>query len=418
MLRSANQATSSSQMKKTFIVLCILLCFVSVLLYSNPAFNWQAFNTIISHNFIQIASLNDNYTVIPLVNKSDVSSTIITNSVTEKKSSLPPHENRRFAIFACSIHATVAAYTFYTPLTAASWKRIGYEAIVVFVGDFTKPNVLTARLNISRNYLKHVGAHIVDLQCNESYSIKLSQLARVFSGFLPDTIVQDDDNILTGDSDLMPLKASEYQPTPGTNGFIFNAFCCGQFDRRGKSYTMYPMGHVFLQKKAWRAMVLESKQRAELLTNATDQQTKELLSENAKLSFEMITIYSRHEFKNVYDQRMDKGDAAWYMDQILCSMLIADYQEKHKNFTLSKRGRADRLDRAYGMNFWDRDKFDQFGDAHLKHDEILQESNWKIFNKLLKALFNETVVNLFNDYHKQYMIADKLPETKQQRRRR
>ncbi|CAF4311322.1 unnamed protein product, partial [Rotaria magnacalcarata] len=69
---------------------------------------------------------------------------------------------------------------------------------------------MTPRLNLSRNYLKHVGAHIIDVQCNESYSIKLSQLIRVFSGFLPDSIAQDDDNILTGDSDLIPLKASEY----------------------------------------------------------------------------------------------------------------------------------------------------------------------------------------------------------------
>ena len=140
----------------------------------------------------------------------------------------------------CSIHASILAYTFYTPLTAASWKRIGYDTIAVFVGDFTKANVLTPRLNLSRNYLKHVGAHIVDIQCNESYSIKLSQLVRVFSGFLPDHIVQDEDNILTGDSDLIPLKASQYQPTSGTNGFIFNAFCCGSFQRRGRSYRMFP----------------------------------------------------------------------------------------------------------------------------------------------------------------------------------
>jgi hypothetical protein len=162
------------------------------------------------------------------------------NVVRIKRPLLPPSENRRFAIFACSIHATTLAYTFYTPITAASWQRVGYETIVVFVGDFTKANVLTGRLNLSRNYLKHVGAHIVDLQCNESYSIKLSQLARVFAGFLPDDIVQDEDNILTGDSDLMPLKISEYKPTPGTDGFIFNAFCCGSFKRRERSYRMFP----------------------------------------------------------------------------------------------------------------------------------------------------------------------------------
>ena len=168
------------------------------------------------------------------------------------------------------------------------------------------------------------------------------------------------------------------------------------------------VGHVFLQKKAWRAIVMESKQRAELLVNANNR-TQYLLSEDAPLSFETISLYGRHEFKDVYDQRMDKGDAAWYMDQLLCSMLIIDYREKHSGFTLNERGRADRLDRAFGMNYWDRDKFDQFGDAHLKHDEILQDGNWKIFNKLLKALFNQTLVTLFNDYHQQYMTVDKLP---------
>ena len=169
-----------------------------------------------------------------------------------------------------------------------------------------------------------------------------------------------------------------------------------------------------MQKKAWRAIVMESQHRVELLANATNQ-TKALLSETAPLSFEMISLYGRLEFKEVYDQRMDKGDAAWYMDQVLCSMLLIDYRKNHPNFTLSERGRADRLDRAYGMEFWNRDNFDQFGDAHLKHDEILHEANWKIFNKLLKALFNETLVTLFNDYYKQYMIIEKIPV--RQRRR-
>lgn len=173
-------------------------------------------------------------------------------------------------------------------------------------------------------------------------------------------------------------------------------------------FFSFLVGHIFLQKKAWRAMVTESKQRTEIL-NGTDQQTKAVLAENAPLTFELITAYGRHEFKEVYDQRMDKGDAAWYMDQVLCSMLLTDYQEKHPNFTISQRGRADRLDRAHPMNYWDRETFDEFGDAHLKHDEILEAPNWKIFNRLLKALFNETLVTLFNDYYKQYMTIENPP---------
>ena len=178
------------------------------------------------------------------------------------------------------------------------------------------------------------------------------------------------------------------------------------------------MGHIFLQKKAWRAIVLESKQRAEILNGTVDQRTKDLLSETAPLSFEMITLYFRHEFKEVYDQRMDKGDAAWYMDQIFCSMILTDYQEKHPNFTVNQRGRADRLDRAHPMNYWDRETFNEFGDAHLKHDEILEAGNWKIFNRLLKALFNESLVTSFNDYYKQYMVVQKPPPLRPGKRRK
>ncbi|CAF1064930.1 unnamed protein product [Adineta steineri] len=399
-IASANQSATSTRMKKTFIILCILLCIISYILYSRQTVNWTFLPTIISSS-LSVSQISNNSLSNKIITKTAKPNRI-------KKPLLPPSQNRRFAIFGCSIHASIHAYTFYTPITALSWNRVGYEAIVVFVGDFKKPNVLTKRLNLSRNYLKSVGAHIVDFQCNESYSIKLSQVVRVFAGFLPDDIVEDEDNILTGDSDLMPLRISEYTPTSGTDGFVFNAHCCGTFQRRGKNYKMYPMGHIFLQKKTWRAMVMESQQRAELLAKA-DNRTQELLSADAPLSFETITLYGRLEFKDVYDQRMDKGDAAWYMDQILCSMLIHDYKQKHQNFSLSERGRGERLDRVYGMGYWDRPNYNQFGDAHLKHDEILEAGNWKIFTKLLKSLFNDTMVTLFNDYYKQYMVVGKLP---------
>jgi hypothetical protein len=147
---------------------------------------------------------------------------------------------RRFAVFACSIHSTTLTYLFYAPILVSSWKRLGYETIVIFVGDFNVSNVSTHRLNIIRTYLKHVGAHIIDIQCNAAYAVKVSQVIRVFVGFLPDSIVADDDSILTTDSDIMPLRASEYWPTLGTDGFIFNAFCCGTFKRRNRVYRMFP----------------------------------------------------------------------------------------------------------------------------------------------------------------------------------
>lgn len=223
-------------MRKTFVILCVSLCVFSWLLYMNmTTLNWGTLGQIFDNSTVLNTFFLSNVTIVPLIN-----TTVVQATPKRQRPVLPPSLNPRFAIFACSIHASLAAYTFYTPITAASWQRMNYTPIVVFVGDFKKADVMTPRLNLSRNYLKHLGARIFDLQCNESYSIKLSQLVRVFSGFLPDHIVEDDDNILTGDSDLMPLKISEYQPSPGTHGYIFNAFCCGQFQRRGRAYTMFP----------------------------------------------------------------------------------------------------------------------------------------------------------------------------------
>ncbi|CAF1484374.1 unnamed protein product, partial [Rotaria sordida] len=56
---------------------------------------------------------------------------------------------RKFAVFASSIHSKLRSYIFYTPITAAAWQRIGYQPIVIFVGDFTDNNnaSLSSQLN-------------------------------------------------------------------------------------------------------------------------------------------------------------------------------------------------------------------------------------------------------------------------------
>lgn len=221
-----------------------MLCSMSLGFYTSASLNRQTLHSFFARSRILITfprrSFTSNRTIHPSNNISDTIN-----------STLP---DRRFAIFACSIHATTLAYSFYAPITAAAWKRVGYETIVVFTGDFTISNALSHRLNLTRAYLKRIGAYIVDVQCNKSYAVKISQLVRVFSGFLPDTIVRDNDDIITGDSDLMPLRISDYQPTNKTDGFIFNAFCCGSFQRRGRSYRMFPsrsksfysFNHVYL----------------------------------------------------------------------------------------------------------------------------------------------------------------------------
>ncbi|CAF1365751.1 unnamed protein product, partial [Didymodactylos carnosus] len=279
--------------------------------------------------------------------------------------------------------------------------RVGYEVIVAFVGDFNATNALSPRLQLTRKYLLETGAAIFDFQCDASYSIKMSQILRIFGGFLPENLVLDTDYIITADSDLFPLNPAQYTPsTEHSGGFITNAFCCGSFNRRSKSYRMFPMGHIYLSKRIWRAIWSESVQNKELLNILTsdpnnrttnfsyEQQLLKIYpnlnqtlshSDMPTLTFDLVSLYMRHEFRGVYDQQMGKGDAAWYMDQIMVSMLLGDYRDRHKNFSIHERDRGQRLDRADALNFWDRSNFSQFGDSHLKHDEILEDHTWAIF---------------------------------------
>ena len=324
-------------------------------------------------------------------------------------------KSRRFAIFSATIDSKLRSYVFYTPIAAAAWQRIGYEVIVIFVGDFTKINskFLIAQLNLTESFLRRLNVHIIHFQCNKSYSIKISQLVRIFSGYLSKTIVNDKDYILTTDSDIIPIQEEDYQLNENKTGFIYNAFCCGSFQRRGKSYQMYPMSHICIQKKIWRDLFMKSIQHKELLQSKLASSNKALLTSNAPLTFELISLYTRHEFSDLFDSDMKKGDAAWYMDQIYSSILINDYLANYPNIQIDKRYKqSKRLGSDLPNHMWQIPYVKQYGDAHIIHDEIFDSYRWSIFKHLINYLFNPTLANDIEFYYKQFtlLLHDKPEE--------
>ncbi len=318
------------------------------------------------------------------------------------------NKSRRFAVFSTSIHSKLRSYIFYTPITAAAWQRLGYEVIVIFVGDFTSntSQLVQTQLNLTETFLQRLNVHIIYFQCDKSYSIKISQLVRIFVGYLSETIVNDWDYILTTDSDIIPIREDDYQLKENTTGFIYNAFCCGSFQRRNKTYRMYPMSHICLPKKIWRELFLQSIQRQELLKMNLSSNNTILLSDKAPFSFQTISLYTRHEFKNIYDSDMKKGDPAWYMDQIYSSMLINDYSVKYSQIKIDKRHKQSlRLDPNLPNHMWEKYRLSQYGDAHIIHDEIFDSYRWGIFRKLLAFLFDASLANDFDYYYKQFTLT-------------
>ena len=368
---------------KQYAVLGILLCLMYFTLSRLIEFKWYAAN-------IEFNDYSDKYEP-----KQDVKEILrVSVSNTSKARS-----SKRFAVFACAVHSPSSIYLFYAPISAAAWQRLGYEVIVVFVGDFASGHTISAHTELTQRYLKRLGANVLNMQCDPSYAIKISQLVRVFVGLLPEDIVRDEDSIITADADIIPIDSRQYEPVRRSDGFLINSYCCGTVERRKKSYRVFAMSYIFLSKRIWTALLLESVQRAEFTSSNFAAGYR---SKDETLSFHTISMYARQEFKDTFDQNMTKGDFRWYMDQIMCSMLLTDYLRNHPDLIIVERNLTQRLDRESDSSFWNRTTFEQFGDAHLPHEIIFKTDNWNIFSRLLRFLFTPARVEMFNDYYQQY----------------
>ena len=204
------------------------------------------------------------------------------------------------------------------------------------------------------------------------------------------------------------MREYDYILKGNAHGFIYNAFCCGSFKRREKTYKMYPMGHICLPKQTWRDLFLASTQRKELLESSLSSSAAILLSDKAPFSFDTISLYNRHEFGQLYDSNMTKGDEAWYMDQIYVSILLNDYSAGHSNITIDKRYKHSlRLDSNLPYHMWEPQRLVEYADAHVIHDEIFDSYRWVPFRKLLFFLFNSSLANDFEFYYKQFILISR-----------
>ena len=300
--------------------------------------------------------------------------------------------SRRYAFFSASIHSRQRAYIFFAPITAAAWQRIGYKTVFVFTGDF-KQNLNKdhqAQLNLSRQLLTNFNVEIIDFQCPEAYAVKMSQIVRLYSGFVSEKIIDDTDLVLTTDSDLIPMKIDDYNLSNNDDGFIYNAFCCGEFQRHNQSYPMYPISHLCFKKRMWRELMLQE------FSNPNHK--------NISLSFEMVSEQMRTEFGSMFDSTMVKGDPTWYMDQIFISMSIENYLQHQSTVHIDRRHKKSiRLDPHLSQQAWDKYGMRRYGDAHLMHDQIFESYHWAGFRNLLNHLFNSTLINQFELYYKQFI---------------
>ncbi|CAF3352995.1 unnamed protein product [Rotaria sp. Silwood1] len=337
--------------------------------------------------------------------------------------------SKQYAFVSCSIHSTIEAYCFYMPMVTLAWRRLGYEVIVILVGDFinlnnTKPD----DIQLVIKYVHAFGGKTLEFQSPQDYAMKISQTIRLFIGFLPLNFVNDDDYFIITDSDLLPLHREQYMLEKGyPDGFIVNRYCCGFFFRRNRSYHMIPMGHLYMKRYLWREIILQSIIQKELITISQNfyQYTNGsheyeiikrykkkrfdslLLTKDKIITYDIMSLYLRQEFRQTYDERTVKGGTGWDMDQVLITMLLFDYLNSTtdgQKLKIHERGLLGRLDRSVPFLQWStRSNFSEFGDAHITHN-IFEKKFWYTHLRLFKSLFNETCIKLLNEYYKGYLL--------------
>lgn len=157
----------------------------------------------------------------------------------------------------------------------------------------------------------------IQVKTEPDFGVMTSMICRLFPGAID--FLDDEDYVLTSDSDLIPIRKAYYQVQDYDAIGVWNGFCCGTFQLKNKTYEMYPMGHIGMKKKLWKEVM----------------ELKSGLTINSKLISDLVR--ERIDKKAVkQDKKISPGDQTWFADQIILSSRIQIYAAK-KNMSILKR---------------------------------------------------------------------------------
>jgi hypothetical protein len=160
---------------------------------------------------------------------------------------------------------------------------------------------------------------------------------------------QNDDYLITTDSDLWPLRREHYIPRPGSDIVLVHSACCGYFSMNNKSYQHFPMSNIGASVSTWMQITNDN---------------HSIIARDA----ESILDYLQEVFGEMARSPVVVGQPAWYMDQHIVSIRIAEWMENHPNRSVHRVSDSgfSRIDRPT----WDADKLSP-ADFSLKFDTHL-----------------------------------------------
>ena len=181
---------------------------------------------------------------------------------------------RKYVAISTSLEFAKDFYMFYLPMTCESWRRIGFEPIIIMVlsdvdEKFTDLDGFKYKIEINNKqivaklsllqlkvieYLNRLQVKIYYLRSFKNYEAQIGMLARLFIGYISrDYIANDNDYIILGDTDLIPINLEYYEFKNDAQLItVWNAFCCGNFEYNNENFREYPMSHIGMKKHMWR----------------------------------------------------------------------------------------------------------------------------------------------------------------------
>ena len=279
---------------------------------------------------------------------------------------------RKYAVFASSLHGSESRnYAFNLPLSAMAWQRIGFDSVIIIVGDPEKHKhqhwvEYLMKTLIGKEYI----VLLVLKTVTPDQATTISQVSRLFAASLVNDGRRDramnDIYMLTADADIWPI-AGDFFDLPEDKDILHGNI--GTMSINGVQVTHAPLSYVGMNVRTWYDVMTQSGSLAMPNTTA-----------------EIIKYFGRQFHYNV-----THGGRGWSLDQRTISLRIHQWKLKNDNtqriHVYERNFKKDRIDRVR----WPTTGMDIDGivDAHVLSHSYRPEQ-WKRLRPLLVLMFPDS----------------------------
>jgi len=236
-------------------------------------------------------------------------------------------------------------YSFYLPITCFVWEKFGFTPLSIIVGESDVNSLIDEEIE-----LRTSGMNIFISEIAPYRSETIAQCVRLYA---PAIVENENDYILSGDVDMIPLNSYFNRDFDKYNAYGYDL----------TDYTQFPMCYVGMDKKGWKSLMnLENDKMIECMLRDLKKEPK--------------------SSSNIWEEY-------WDTDQHILTKRIRDFGVH--NFNVINRGKETngyaykRVDRGN----WSWDKNVEYIDAHLlrnSFEDATFEKTYELISHTLKGV--------------------------------